>query len=281
MVFLTFPVGIVGSLMSIFIFSRRSLNHKTNTGFLFRILCTFTLIRILFQAVFKRWDSFFEYRIKFHFDSQLFIEYVILQVLSWTQALISFDRFIVVFRPIKGVRIMSKKWVLNLIILSLIFLILCVNSPYFIQVFIQVSWFFRLIRCLKAIMGVFLPYLFVLILDIMVFVRLRKAKSMTIGRRQSRKRSARFTINTILIDLIYLIFNFPSTVIEIFLAISINSLGSNSCVVYIIYQILRILPFVCSCFLFFIFIIFNRNFRFEFFSIDLLLKVKQLMFRNQ
>lgn len=38
------PVGVIGNLVSIFIFTRPKLNRKTNTGFLYTILCIFYFI---------------------------------------------------------------------------------------------------------------------------------------------------------------------------------------------------------------------------------------------
>lgn len=132
LLFVTLPVGMIGNFVSAFIFIRPTLNQTTNTGFLYTILSILNLIRILSQAIFKNWHSNSEYKINVHFQSELFIEYVISQLLSWNQALISFDRFIVVFSPIKGVRIIGKKGVLYSIMLGLFVIILVANSPNFI-----------------------------------------------------------------------------------------------------------------------------------------------------
>lgn len=132
LLFVTLPVGMIGNFVSAFIFIRPTLNQTTNTGFLYTILSILNLIRILSQAIFKNWHSNSEYNINVHFQSELFIEYVISQLLSWNQALISFDRFIVVFSPIKGVRIIGKKGVLYSIMLGLFVIILVANSPNFI-----------------------------------------------------------------------------------------------------------------------------------------------------
>ena len=134
----TIPVGILGNLMSILIFTRRALNQRTNTGILYTILCLINIIRIVFQTVFKQWYSFIDITIRLHFESEIYIENVILQLLSWIQTLISFDRFIAVFSPIKGVRIMTKKLVLYLIILGLFIFILSVNSPFLLDIQLQV-----------------------------------------------------------------------------------------------------------------------------------------------
>ena len=119
------------------------------------------------------------------------------------------------------------------------------------------------------------------IFDILVIVRLRKSKMNIGGARNSR--SSRFTINTILIDLIYLIFNFPYTFCSIFFLIN-NSYSVESFaflrIVVFINDVFKFLPLIYSSFLFFIFVIFNRNFRFELFSIGVISKLKNLFKSN-
>ena len=47
----TVPVGLIGNLAAIFIFTRPKLNRNTNTGFLYTILCIFNIIKIVYQAI--------------------------------------------------------------------------------------------------------------------------------------------------------------------------------------------------------------------------------------
>ena len=214
------------------------------------------------------------------------IENVLLQILFWTQVLISFDRFIFVFFPIKGVRIMVKKWVLYSIMLGLFAFTLCVNSPYFIryssihsynntnrtiigQLSVDVK---RVTNYIKILLEVYIPYLIMITLDFLVIVRLRKSKTNILSSSRNN-RTDRFTINTILIDLIYLIFNLSASIFNIYFFIR----DYTSFIVYkvvFINHIFQLLPFIYSCFIFFIFIAFNRIFRTEFFSVCLVLKRK-------
>ena len=297
MQFVVIPGGLIANLVSIFIFTRPNLNQKTNTGFLYTILCILNIVKILFRTVFKQWERFVEFRFNLHFNSEYFIDNVILQTLSWSQALISFDRFISVFSPIKGVRILSKKCVLYLIMLGLFIFILCVNSPYFIRGTIvttyeylnySYSYFLNdqmsdevyvIYEYINIIMEVYMPYFIMVILDILVIVRLKRSKLQTggINRQRTRiRRSTRFTINTILIDLIYLIFNFPASFFSLFFLVNHSKdLKSISNIYFIVFisHLLTVLKLIYSCFLFFLFVCFNRNFRSEFLSIGLMFKI--------
>ena len=295
----TIPVGIIGNLISIFIFTRPALNQRTNTGFLYAILSITNLLRILLQATLKKWDKFYQFNIIIHFESEKLIEFILLQMLSWIQVLIGFDRFIVVFSPIKGVRIMSKRWVLYSIMLGLFILILCANSPFYIRYTFSFTVYNKTTErigqmaddialinfSIKTVMEVYLPYLITVILDIMVIVRLRKSKRNIGSNQTANNRTSRFTINTILIDLIYLIFNFPSTFVYFFYLmfnykVTIFSLANFLLTFTSFIFILKLfcfLPFIYSCFLFLIFLTFNRNFRSEFFSISIMLKIKKCL----
>ena len=291
------PIGIIGALISIFIFTRPSLNESTNTRFLYTILCFINLIRILLQAAFKNWHLFTSFNISLQFESENVIENLILQAFSWSQALISFDRLIVVYSPIKGVRIMSKKWVLYSIMLGLFVLILCANSPFFIRhsdsfTIDNVTYYqdgvwnsdlYWIYDFIQIFMEVYIPYLSVVIFDIMVIVHLRRSKINIGTKRFGNNRISRFTINTILIDLIYLIFNLPSTIVNIYLIVlNVNCFNGNCYYINkhytnIVLQLIKFSKLIYNCLLFFVFVIFNKKFRSEFFSIGLMLKIKNLI----
>ena len=290
LLFIAIPVGIIGNLVSIFIFTRRSLNQRTNTGFFYTILCIVNVIQIVFISIFKRWDSFSNFRIYLNFNIENYIETIILQTVCWIQALISFDRFIVVYSPIKGVRIMSKKWVLCSIILGLFILIICFDLPSFIHTYKTTDIAYHLsylssvlnwvTEFIMSLMGVQIPFLIMVILDILVVFRLKRSRMQTHGSNSRQtgqsSRSYRFTINTILIDLIYFIFNFPFTICNIIFLINMLNKSSHS-ILNFVSGIVSQLPFFYSCLLFFTFLIFNRNFRSEFFSIGFMSKLKNIL----
>ena len=296
--FVTVPCGVIGNLVSIFIFTRPRLNRKTNTGFLYTILCLLNLIKILYQAIFKRWDDYLEYNIKIHFYGEMIFEYLILQMLSWIEVLVGFDRFIAVFSPTKGVRIMGKKWVLYSIMFSLFAFILCTNIPYFIKYSISKTFYLNnytyvdfsvmvydriKYSTLRIIIEVHLPYFIILVLDILVVFRLRRSKTNIVSSSATKptgnSRTSRFTINTIIIDLIYLIVNFPFTICNLITIIILNrNVILNFLNVFdFISLIFQRLPFIYSSFIFFIFISFNKNFRSEFFSIGIVVKLKHFI----
>lgn len=120
-------------------------------------------------------------------------------------------------------------------------------------------------------MEVYIPYLIVLILDIVVVVQLRKPRfemePITRRERQNKNRnskSSRFTITTLLIDLIYLIFNFPLIIFNILCLINFGRFYF-----YIVFfdRCLKIASFVyASCF-FLLFLVFNGIFRNQFISL--------------
>ena len=279
----TIPIGLIGNLVSIFIFTRRSLNQRTNTGFLYTILCILNLFRILYKTIFKHWNMVDRFTISLHFGIEYLIENLILQFLSWMQAFIGFDRFIVVFSPIKGVRTMNKKLVLFSIIFGLFVFILCANSPYFIRSaegFEMSDENNTIYAFIKIFMEIYIPYLVIVILDIMVIVRLKRSKTNK-SSGSTRRRTSRFTINTILIDLIYLIIYFPTAFMSVFLIINrFKILQSFANLVAFIGLIVQLLPYLFSCYNFFIFIIFNRNFRSEFLSIFSILNINSCFKRN-
>ena len=268
--FVTIPFGIIGNLISIFIFTRPSLNKKTNTGLLFTILCLINIYVVLNEALFY-WPIINTFVIKLHLNNNVvvkFLERVVEQSLSWIQALISFDRFITVFFPVKGVRLMSKKWVSMSILFGIFVLISSANSFHFV-LYVSISTrnnnnfnqLFIINNLIDILMKICIPYLIIVVFDLMVIVRLRRSKPELRSRQPRRNKSYRFTINTILIDLLFLIFNIPSILIFYFKRI----LNLNSPPLPI--QVLPLLANIYSHLFFILFFIFNRIFRHEFVSI--------------
>jgi hypothetical protein len=286
---LTISIGIPGNVTSILIFSKifskpSRIFIKTNTGFLYTFLCVLNLIAILFNVLVKNSYIFFHYAIQLPQSSNVFIENILLQMLSWFHVIIAFDRFIAVVYPIIGIRIMRKTWVLYSIILGMFVVIIGLNSPYFIRESIHI---FKdgmnvtqknitrpisvYIETIKVSMQVFIPFSIMLILDLLIIINMRKFKSFPLseGRNtqsNSTDKSWRFTRNTILMDLIYLVFKLPSVVfdfyfIHIFINIFIEKLPPSF---LLIFHIFSLLPYIYSSLLFILFIAFNKIFRAQF-----------------
>ena len=280
---LTVVIGIPGNIISILIFIKPCLNTKTNTGLLYHLLCALNLIAILFNVIVTNSNRLFKYDVILPLSIDFFIGNILLQFISWTQVIISFDRFIAVVYSIKGVRIISKRWVLNSIILGTFVVILGVNSTYFIRIstftvnnktfkvnYIMSEEIYILNNILRLLMQLFIPYLIMVILDLIAISRLRKRKLRLSVRRRSQvnftNKSSRFSRNTILIDLIYLIFNFPSTIFDIVYTLYqiFPNMPSFPIIWECFIEIFQFFPYIYASLLFVVFIIFNKIFRAEF-----------------
>ena len=101
------PIGILGNFISLLIFTRPNLNKKTNTGFLYSIICVVNIITIA-EDTFVYRPKFFTYNITLPCNLEVFVRRCLLDSLPWVQVLICFDRFIVTTFPGKA-KIMSKK----------------------------------------------------------------------------------------------------------------------------------------------------------------------------
>ena len=277
---LTILIGIPGNIISILIFIKPCLNNKTNTGFLYTFLCVINLITILFNVFVQNSYLIFHYLIKLHLYSDIFIQTILLQILTCSQVLITFDRFIAVVFPIKGVRIMSKRWVLYTMILGMFVVIIGLNSPYFIrearrrfidyddETFSDLSVY---IQVIKISLKVFIPNLTIIILDVIVVIRMRKSKCLSEGQNtNASNKSSRFARNTILMDLIYLIFNLPSAIYDIFFILVIPNIRVQTVTLTNVYlslifeALFEIFAYFYSSFIFILFIVFNKIFRAEF-----------------
>ena len=283
------PIGIVGNIISLFIFTRPSFNQKTNTGRLYSLLCVVNLITIVFVTAFKNVDSFMTFRIVLPLSTEVYIERILYQCLSWIQVVISVDRFIAVLYPVKGVRLMSKKWILYSIIFGLFVVINLVNSPYFFRKTYFVKYNNKTVILadqmtseiviitynIQNYIRFYIPYFIMVIVDVMVVIRLKKLNTDLNQRRirlssVSTNRSSRFTRNTILIDLIYLIFNLPSTFFGIYITICFFNKGKIS--LPALYSNLLIIFFTLFSFfylslIFLLFVVFNKIFRTEFITL--------------
>lgn len=105
------PFGIVSNFISLMIFIRPNLNKKTNTGFLYSILCVLNMIAIA-EDTFVFRPKLFNYIVELPCNLELFIRKCLLDSLPWVQVLICFDRFLATTFPGKA-KIISKKVILK------------------------------------------------------------------------------------------------------------------------------------------------------------------------
>ena len=104
----TIPIGLVGNLVSFYVYTRPNLNKKTNTGFLYAYSCLFNLIFVLYYGLVFRSNLLFNYTINIPCGLNLYLFRVTWCIVPWIQVWISFDRFMVVIFPLKTT-LMSKK----------------------------------------------------------------------------------------------------------------------------------------------------------------------------
>lgn len=183
------------------------------------------------------------------------------------------------------------KVVLFSIILATLALIFAINSIYFIEnktetvnntTKINMS---RSSNCLvlrvelvnRAIdycIQFFIPYLVMVTLNIMVILRLRQSRKragLNISSRSTNQannsasnKGTRFTITTILIDVIFLVFNLPQILINLYYLIKIQNSFITGRIFPFIVDCINLLSFSYSAVLVLMFLIFNRIFRTEF-----------------
>ena len=268
--------GIVGNVMSLFIFSRPCLNRKTNSGKLYAFLCLLSLIIIVYEMADRKLESFFSFKIRMHLKTEKVINTILLQYWSWIQVLITVDRFIGVFYPVKGVGIMGNKRLLLLIILAMFIVIAGLNSPNYIRCSTftvgNITYQANDMMCdniailtdvVRILVQFIIPYFIMVIIDFMVIIRLRKSKTGL----SANNKSFRFTRNTIIIDIIYLFFNFPPTFFNMYyFLLNFPSRLPKIPIQYlaILSPLFKYFSNIYSSLFFLIFLIFNTIFRSEF-----------------
>lgn len=112
--FAVIPIGILGNFIALLIFTRPNLNKKTNTGFLYSILCVLNILTISDFLFISNPQRFLNYSVILYCNLKPFFQNTLLCLQSWFQILISFDRFIFVIFPVKS-KIMAKKVYINII----------------------------------------------------------------------------------------------------------------------------------------------------------------------
>ena len=120
-VLVALPIGIIGNVFSLFIYTRPNLNKKTNTGFLYAIMCILNLIFMLYFVLVFQSNNLFKYTVTLPCGVVTYLLRVTFCLVPWMQVIISFDRFIMVVYPHK--KSLSKKVLLIVLIFRYINLI--------------------------------------------------------------------------------------------------------------------------------------------------------------
>lgn len=106
---ISMPFGLIGNLVSMFIYMRPKLNQKTNTGFLYSWLCVTNLICILWYIFIFRSRALFNYTVSIPgCGVSNYLRRTTLNMVPWMQVMISFDRFMAVVFPNRR-NIMKKR----------------------------------------------------------------------------------------------------------------------------------------------------------------------------
>lgn len=174
-------------------------------------------------------------------------------------------------------------------------LILSINSMHFIGLgkynvnttimnCLQIPEITSALTLIEIFVEFYVPYVIMVCLDVMVIKRLRQSRqrsglnSQRQHSNQTTDRSVRFTITTILIDLIYFVFNFPITLSKAHFIVTIlfTNIKGNT-ISETLEHLSLLLSLSYSAVLFFLFLIFNRIFRKEFIDVFRLGKLAEIL----
>lgn len=181
------------------------------------------------------------------------------------------------------------------IIIAIITFILAINSIF--NIILPLNMKRNKIQfCLEIIIGYFvkffIPYVVMLTLNIKVILRLRQSKRRAGLNNSVRQRNpansvtdkgTRFTITTIIIDLIFLVFNLPETLLmsyDIVITYLFNMNSSLGSIFFMCEDFSTLLSLSYSTALVFMFLIFNRIFRKELFVLFRLDKLVNNIYPN-
>ena len=67
----TVPIGLSENILTILIFNRPVLNKNTNTGRLYALLCILCIYKNRISAFCNGWENFLEFLTKWHFKSEV------------------------------------------------------------------------------------------------------------------------------------------------------------------------------------------------------------------
>lgn len=78
-------------------------------------------------------------------------------------------------------------------------------------------------NAIHPVIQVYIPYLIMVVLNIIVILRLRESKKRSLpGQTHGKNKVNKFAVSTILIDLIFFIFKSPEAILQIYVFIKLN-----------------------------------------------------------
>lgn len=149
---------------------------------------------------------------------------------------------------------------------SMNFLIIKYNIYNTTIICIMDTKWFNINRFVDVFEKFYIPYIIMLCLDVKSILRLRESKRrVTQANDQNTNRMSKFAVSTILIDLNFLVFRLPETIFQA-IQISIN-INQRDLYLRFLRVFSNLISYSYSTALVFIFILFNRIFRKEIFSL--------------
>lgn len=297
---LTVLFGIIGNIISIIIYSRKSFNKKTSSSmvFYFKVLA-FTDIISLLQFIQYIFEPFFGFKLKdtsdFACKVLMILNYTPAATSAWIEVLIALDRMVYLncqnrFKLLKH-KTFQIKIILTIFIMNII-LYLPVSFDFKLKNLIpakldqldETSYFNKsfifckssnklnslIISYIDLVNFTIIPFFLMIITSIINVSSLYKNRykfskknTCSIPRSNSKRRELKdlqFAISSLSLNFIYLIFNLPITLINIINLYFINEYSE------FLFSLSIYLFFLKLSLPFYIYFIVNTNFRLELFS---------------
>jgi hypothetical protein len=275
-------VGVMLNLFSIFIFTRKSLN-KTNMGYLYLWQTCIDIVLLLsYVHIFRRASAVFGY--DFPFESNLLCKLVIffrrfiLHASSWLSVYITFDRFVYVYLPSKFAffKSRSKITMVLALMLGLILLIDIENLFFYLdskvinhaarKVCTATPFVNALSDMVSITMRTYIPLTLMLVFDVLIIKKLHESKHRS--KNITQKKENQYTINVMLLNCIFFLFNFPLSIVYILKNIitfsGIDLPGEAKVKFNFILNLTINIAFLTQSLSFFINLTFNKLYRTEF-----------------
>ena len=282
------PIGIFSNLISIKIFSKRSLNCKTNIGYYHLALCAFNLLPLLNSIFLTQLFPFFNIKVMeysnfackfFSFWNKFSIDGC-----SFQQVLITILLFLSVKFPIRFVLLQNR--ICSVILQSSIVLLsLLVNTPFWFyelksendlanetnQTNISICYASINLGTISILSNIFIRYIIPLFLisifNFLILYHFYLGKRLSLAKKLKKPRN--FLLSMYVINVLFFIFHLPWCISYIMIVYlnyyTISIKDSNYSLVYF-YNISLAIAYLNNTSTFFVHVIFNKLFRKEFLS---------------
>ena len=299
MIMIIFPIGLVLNSLSLYVFSKKELNLKTNMGSMHALLSFFNIMAIIFSILLTQLFPFLGLNIKkfTNFGCKIlsFMQRVSLDVPSFQQVVITLQFFISIKFPMKFIAMQNSKKQYLFIILAMIIFAVAENIGYFFYEltltytnlthfnstngtelsynYICYASFYLIIGSgiSSLIMRNFLPFILMLIFNILIIYHINQ-NHLKVNRTYKARGHKHFFISIMTINLIFFILYLPWSIAQIvvfvqyfFTARSLTQTIDTAVIFF--YNVGWSVSYLNYIFPFFVYIKFNRLFRKELFLI--------------